>query len=317
MFVLPRYYLIYLILFCNSAGSIWSQDQLQGLNLSQMKLNGNFAYLGFVDQQTIDLVYFQDMLRMPGSPRTYGITAAVPINESNSVLGGSILSDRFGLLKRQELNMAYCYRFSIDRYFDDILSLSLAPTIGVVGVNDDIEAHDDEGLGITTRFYYNASAGVVYQHRFNKGKKMSEVNRHKFSIGLGLRSLIPITVRLSDGADGLSGYRLHLYPSGIYFISISDAIAIQAEYFSSLLKWKAQSHTLAGKVIFSEIGLELFTGFITTGKFITGVGYRLVNITNSRSDYRNLIINSGINYGLRKDLSDYRFGFYMSISMEF
>jgi type IX secretion system PorP/SprF family membrane protein len=75
----------------------------------------NPAYAGMTDGIQFFGHYRTQWTGFPGAPKTYAVTANVPVTDKVG-LGGILLSEKFGTMDRQRYQLNYAYRYASKRY---------------------------------------------------------------------------------------------------------------------------------------------------------------------------------------------------------
>ena len=164
------------------------------------------------------VIFNQQQLNFPGSPRTILAQANGRLGYSNSALGGGLSYEEYGVLKDYSAFMSYSYGFNLKK--ERRLMIGLGGSFSMLQENGSSLTTTCNGDDIyklnTTAYQMNVSIGAAYVSKhFWVGFSVPKMvhNAYDYTVSKNRYSLEAFNFNLTSGADVMMGKHFHFLPS--------------------------------------------------------------------------------------------------------
>ena len=241
----------------------------------------NPAYTGTKETLSIGMMGRSQWTGLDGAPRSISASVNSPITNRMG-LGITILSDRIGPVKEENLYADYSYKIDIS----DKGKLSFGIKAGVtfqkidfLSLSSDMEGDPLVDRSNLNETYPNFGAGTYYY-------------TNKFYVGFSIPSIIESRhFEKTNGYISSASEELHYYISSGYVFDLSNDI-------------KFRPSTLLKGTVGAPISIDIAANFLFYEKFELGVAYR---INNSVAGMMNFVIakDMRLGYSYEHTISNY------------
>ncbi len=241
--------ILVLVFFLKNFQPVSAQQEPQYTQYMFNAVSVNPAYTGTRDALNVLLLSRLQWVGIEGAPRTYDFTIHTPISKYKMGLGLSLVSDSYGPVSNQYLNLNYAYRINIT----DKTSLSMGIKGGIynyhlnlTGLNfGEPGAHINEnpeqkflpnvGMGLylfSDRYYVGASVPRLIQTELN-GEQMTpgtlgDLKRHYylmggmvFNLSSNLKFKPSLINRIVEGAPASTDFTAQFLIKDTYWAGVS------------------------------------------------------------------------------------------------
>ncbi|MFW5753577.1 MAG: type IX secretion system membrane protein PorP/SprF [Marinilabiliaceae bacterium] len=193
-----------IILFSPAFQKIFAQQEPQYTQYMFNTVSVNPAYAGTRDALNVLLLSRLQWVGIEGAPRTHDFTAHTPISQYKMGVGLSLVSDSYGPVSNQYLNINYAYRVNITEntvlsmgikggiynYHVNLTGLNFGEGDAYINENPEQKFLPNAGMGLylfSDRYYVGASVPRLIQTELN-GEQMTpgtlgELKRHYYLMG--------------------------------------------------------------------------------------------------------------------------------------
>lgn len=254
--------LLLIIIILSSPGlqKIFAQQEPQYTQYMFNTVSVNPAYAGTREALNVLLLSRLQWIGMEGAPRTYDFTVHTPITKYKMGLGLSLVSDSYGPVSNQYLNLSYAYRINITEktvlsmgikggiynYHVNLTGLNFGEADAYINENPEQKFLPNAGMGLylfSDRYYAGASVPRLIQTDLNGEQTtagtLGDLKRHYYFMGgliFDLSSELvlkpSIINRFVEGAQSSTDFTTQLLIRDTYWAGVSyrydEAIALLA-----------------------------------------------------------------------------------------
>ncbi|MGM0376594.1 MAG: PorP/SprF family type IX secretion system membrane protein [Bacteroidota bacterium] len=199
-----RFILFMIILLSTGLQKTLAQQEPQYTQYMFNTVSVNPAYAGSRDALNVLLLSRLQWLGMEGAPRTYDFTIHAPISKYKMGVGLSLVSDSYGPVSNQYLNLSYAYRINLTEktvlsmgikgglynYHVNLTGLDFGEAGAFINENPEQKFLPNAGMGLylfSDRYYVGASVPRLIQTELN-GEQMTagtlgDLKRHYYLMG--------------------------------------------------------------------------------------------------------------------------------------
>ena len=199
-----RFILIMIILFLPGFQKVFAQQEPQYTQYMFNTVSVNPAYAGTREALNVLLLSRLQWVGMEGAPRTYDFTIHTPISKYKMGIGFSLVSDSYGPVSNQYLNLSYAYRVNITEktilsmgikggiynYHVNLTGLNFGESGAYINENPEQKFLPNAGMGLylfSDSYYVGASVPRLIQTELN-GEQMTagtlgDLKRHYYLMG--------------------------------------------------------------------------------------------------------------------------------------
>lgn len=184
--------------FCVQIGTSQQNDYIRFNYLNQSIYNPSSTANS---KEMLATVYYQNAFSgIDRAPSLMFAAVQYPFQYANMSLGGSLYSEKAGLLKNTSLNINYAYKMRIGFTRTDFLSAGLGITLSQFGfdvneITSDVNFSDPLLPNMNSSgFSFNASVGVTY----NSHENFRNINKLGYQIGLAGGKLVPNNINFDQ-----------------------------------------------------------------------------------------------------------------------
>lgn len=199
-----RFILLMIILLFPGFQKMHAQQEPQYTQYMFNTVSVNPAYTGTRNALNVLLLSRIQWMGIEGAPRTYDFTIHTPVNKHKMGLGLSLVSDNYGPVTNQYLNLSYAYRINITdktvlsmgikggiyNYHVNLTGLNFGDSYPDINENPEQKFLPNAGMGLylfSDRYYIGASAPRIIQTELTGEQvtpgTLGDLTRHYYLMG--------------------------------------------------------------------------------------------------------------------------------------